>query len=83
MLVDLKTILADTREKHYAVGLFNCVTLEMTKGILQAAERLDVDAISMGTHGRSGLMKALLGSQAEAVLRAAKIPVMLVPVPRD
>ncbi|MFR2590857.1 MAG: class II fructose-bisphosphate aldolase [Ruthenibacterium lactatiformans] len=38
MLVDLKTILADTREKHYAVGLFNCVTLEMTKGILAAAE---------------------------------------------
>ena len=37
MLVDLKTILADTREKHYAVGLFNCVTLEMTKGILAAA----------------------------------------------
>lgn len=40
MLVDLKTILADTREKHYAVGLFNCVTLEMTKGILAAAEEL-------------------------------------------
>ena len=40
MLVGLKTILADTREKHYAVGLFNCVTLEMTKGILAAAEEL-------------------------------------------
>ena len=37
MLVDLKTILADTREKHYAVGLFNCVTLEMTKGILASS----------------------------------------------
>ena len=35
MLVDLKTILADTREKHYAVGLFNCVTLEMTKASLR------------------------------------------------
>ena len=38
MLVNLKTILADTRRRHYAVGLFNCVTLEMTKGILAAAE---------------------------------------------
>ena len=40
MLVNLKTILADTRRRHYAVGLFNCVTLEMTKGILAAAEEL-------------------------------------------
>ena len=35
MLVNLKTILADTRQKKYAVGLFNCVTLEMTKGSWQ------------------------------------------------
>ncbi len=38
MLVTLREILKDTREKHYAVGLFNCVTLEMTRGILSAAE---------------------------------------------
>lgn len=38
MLISLKEILADTRKKGYAVGLFNCVTLEMTMGILQAAE---------------------------------------------
>ena len=40
MLVDLAAILADTRKHHYAVGLFNCVTLEMTQGILAAAEEL-------------------------------------------
>lgn len=38
MLVTLREILKDTREKQYAVGLFNCVTLEMTRGILMAAE---------------------------------------------
>ncbi len=38
MLVTLAEILKDTREKHYAVGLFNCVTYEMTRGILLAAE---------------------------------------------
>ena len=55
MLVDLKTILADTREKHYAVGLFNCVTLEMTKGILAAAEELHSPVIigPAGAGGRS------------------------------
>ena len=40
MLVTLREILQDTREKHYAVGLFNCVTYEMTRGILMAAEAL-------------------------------------------
>ena len=49
MLVDLKTILADTRKKHYAVGLFNCVTLEMTKGILAAAEELRAPVILQTT----------------------------------
>ena len=60
MLVDLKTILADTREKHYAVGLFNCVTLEMTKGILAAAEELHspviigpAESLLAGAGGRS------------------------------
>ena len=40
MLVNLREILRDTREKKYAVGLFNCVTYEMTRGILMAAEAL-------------------------------------------
>lgn len=38
MLVNLKEILSETRKKKYAVPQFNCVTLEMTMGILQAAE---------------------------------------------
>ena len=38
MLVNLREILRDTRKNKYAVGLFNCVTLEMTKGIIAAAE---------------------------------------------
>ena len=37
MLVNLKTILSGAREGGYAVGLFNCVTLEMTRGIIAAA----------------------------------------------
>lgn len=40
MLVNLSKILKDTRQRRYAVGLFNCVTLEMTRGILEAAEAL-------------------------------------------
>ena len=39
-----------------------------------------VDLIVMGTHGRSGLPRALLGSVAERVVRVAQCPVMTVPV---
>lgn len=36
------------------------------------------DLIVMGTHGRRGLQRLTLGSQAEAVARASAVPVMLV-----
>jgi len=41
-----------------------------------AAER--ADAIVMGTHGRSGLTRLLMGSIAEGVLRSASMPVLTV-----
>jgi nucleotide-binding universal stress UspA family protein len=46
--------------------------------IVQAAERLNVDAVAMGSHGRHGLRRALLGSVAEAVVRHARKPVLIV-----
>jgi universal stress protein A len=46
--------------------------------IEQTARELDVDLIVMGTHGRHGVARALLGSVAEAVLRIAPCPVLVV-----
>ena len=46
--------------------------------ILQASERLGVDAIALASHGRSGLARTVLGSVAEAVLRGSKRPVFVV-----
>lgn len=40
MLVTLREVLKDAQEKKYGVGLFNTVNLEMTKGVIQAAEEL-------------------------------------------
>lgn len=78
MLVDLKTILADTREKRYAVGLFNCVTLEMTKGILAAAEELRSPVI-IGP-AESLLPGASLAEYADmmrGMAKRARVPVAL------
>ncbi len=40
MLVTLSEILKDANERHYAVGAFNCLSLENVMGALQAAEAL-------------------------------------------
>lgn len=46
--------------------------------ILRAADKLPCDLIVMGTHGRAGLGRLLMGSVAEAVLRRASCPVLAV-----
>lgn len=46
--------------------------------ICGAASELGVDLIVIGTHGRSGLTHAILGSVAERVVRHARCPVLTV-----
>jgi nucleotide-binding universal stress UspA family protein len=46
--------------------------------IVQVARDGHCDLIVMGTHGRTGLMRILMGSVAEEVLRDAPCPVMTV-----
>ena len=46
--------------------------------ILQVADEEGVDMIVMGTHGRTGLSRLLMGSVAEEVVRNAKCPVLTV-----
>ena len=49
--------------------------------IVTAAARMGADAIVMASHGRSGISKAVLGSQTERVVRDARRPVLVVPPP--
>ena len=46
--------------------------------IVRVAQEEHVDMIVMGTHGRSGLNRVLLGSVAERVVRLAPCPVLTV-----
>ncbi|MFD1589361.1 universal stress protein [Halorientalis brevis] len=46
--------------------------------IVTVSEETDVDEIMMGSHGRSGTSRILLGSIAERVLRRAPVPVTIV-----
>jgi len=50
----------------------------VSDAILEQAKKFRADLIVMGTHGRRGLNRLLLGSDAERVLRSADVPVLLV-----
>jgi nucleotide-binding universal stress UspA family protein len=57
--------------------------IDVALGICRAAEWLGVDALCMGTHGRTGLSRWVVGSVAQEVLRRTRRPVFLVPPERD
>jgi universal stress protein A len=51
--------------------------------IVRLAEEEHADLIVMGTHGRTGLMRLLMGSVAEAVVRRAPCPVLTIRQPHE
>jgi len=48
------------------------------RGIRSYVEEHDIDLVVMGTHGRSGIERYLLGSVAEKTVRTSPVPVMTV-----
>lgn len=64
--VDAEAILAETVGKRAA------------DIIIDQARQWPADLIVMGTHGRRGINRLLMGSDAELVLQSSPVPVMLV-----
>jgi nucleotide-binding universal stress UspA family protein len=67
---------------HHAVPLESAL-LEAIDGrvsdlIIDDAKQWRADLIVMGTHGRRGLRRLALGSDAEMVLRSSPVPILLV-----
>lgn len=54
---------------------------DAAEAIVRTAEQDKVDMIVLGTHGRTGLTRLLMGSVAEAVVRRAGCPVLTVKQP--
>lgn len=78
---ELDASLARTREAIASSGVpAETALLDGTPAaeIAALARRASIDLIVMGTHGRTGIKHALLGSVAEKVLRTAPCPVLTV-----
>ena len=50
--------------------------------IVRQAKKAKADVIVIGTHGRRGVRRMLMGSDAEEVVRSAAVPVLLVRAPK-
>ena len=68
-----------------AAGKLECELVEghPAKTILKVADEQGFDMIVMGTHGRTGLARLIMGSVAEQVVRTAKCPVVTVCKPEE
>lgn len=60
----------------------DCLVLEGSpaREIVRYADEQDCDLVVMGTHGRGGINRLLLGSVAEQVVRTSPVPVLTVRV---
>jgi len=81
MAANAKEILDKVVAAAKAAGVA-CETVHVTnkmpaEGILDAAKEKGADLIVMASHGRSGLMKLLLGSQANKVVTQSEVPVLI------
>ena len=72
--------LHSAKARALAAGVGSIETFQIpgpaARGILRVADENDCGLIVMGTHGRTGVQRALLGSVAEHVVRLAKCPVL-------
>jgi nucleotide-binding universal stress UspA family protein len=77
-------VLAKAEAEAAKKGIACRTTLVETLGgpvadaIVAHAQKIRADLIVLGTHGRRGLKRAVMGSDAEGVVRASPVPVLLV-----
>lgn len=77
-------ILAGARASVEAEGvavdtqLFDSMDGRLSDRVAQQVAEWQADLIVLGTHGRRGVGRMLLGSDAEQVIRTADVPVLLV-----
>ncbi|WP_332813259.1 universal stress protein [Ramlibacter sp.] len=70
-------IAAADAEPKVDVQLRRVEDVAAAKGITESARELGADLIVVGSHGRSGLQRLMLGSVAAKVVAQAEIPVLV------
>lgn len=71
-------MLADAAESFDGAVETEVILGQPSRAIVDYADGHDIDTVVMGSHGRDGLSRVLLGSVAETVVRRSPIPVTVV-----
>lgn len=83
-LEDAREMLETVRERHDADRIETVVHFgRPVHKILQTVDEHEIDHVVIGSHGRDGATRLLLGSVAETVVRRAPVPVTVVRTPSD
>jgi nucleotide-binding universal stress UspA family protein len=77
-ILDRAAKLAAARGTRPETELRENVTGRIADVLIDRAKRWRADLIVMGTHGRRGVNRLVLGSAAELVVRNSPVPVLLV-----
>ncbi len=73
----LAVIEKEAKAAGVACGSLHLAGLAPWKAIVEAAKKKKCDLIFMASHGRTGISRLLLGSQATKVASHSKIPVLI------
>jgi nucleotide-binding universal stress UspA family protein len=80
-------ILAESRRRVEGKGvavdavLFESLSGRLSDRVAEQTKEWKADLLVLGTHGRRGVRRMLLGSDAEQIIRTATVPVLLVRAP--
>jgi len=72
---------AQQRGQRIQALLIETVGQSVAHAVLAQARKLHAELIVLGTHGRRGLARLVMGSDSEAIVREARVPVLLVRSP--
>jgi nucleotide-binding universal stress UspA family protein len=77
--VEVEALAGRLREGGLSVGERVVVDYHPAEAILREADHLGIDLITLGTHGRGGVRRLVLGSVADKVIRGSALPVFVLP----
>ncbi|WP_111859885.1 universal stress protein [Acinetobacter sp. CFCC 10889] len=78
ILENLETAKAKFKEQGVDVEVKLLEGENIAKAVAHATEELQSDLVIVSSHGRSGFKKLLIGSVAQSLLTAVKVPVLIV-----
>ncbi|ECE6726388.1 MULTISPECIES: universal stress protein [Acinetobacter] len=77
ILASLEKIKVQYSEDGLSLSIQYREGLSIAETIIQTAIELETDLLVMGSHGRTGLKKLVLGSVAQTVLAQSPVPVLI------